>query len=178
MHDRVKISKHTQKYEIDWINIALSSHKPFLGICLGAQMLSKYLGGEVTPSLDNSAEVGFFNIIPKNSGREIFKNHNIFFHWHNEGFTLPHSCELLAKGDKFENQAFKYNNAYGLQFHPEVNFYLHLRWLFFVSLYAPYKLKVNGVQPIYNQILLRIKYNKDLNKWLEYFLDNYLLKEQ
>ena len=28
------------KYEIDWISTVLGSEKPFLGICLGAQMLS------------------------------------------------------------------------------------------------------------------------------------------
>ena len=35
------------KQEIDWIDIALKSNKPFLGVCLGAQMLVKTLGGEV-----------------------------------------------------------------------------------------------------------------------------------
>ena len=35
------------KYETDWINVALESKKPFLGICLGAQMLAKNLGGSV-----------------------------------------------------------------------------------------------------------------------------------
>ena len=105
----------------------------------------------------------------------FFKNQTIFFQWHNEGFTLPYFCEVLAKGQNFENQAFKYKNSYGLQFHPEVNFYLHLRWLYFVSLHSPYKLRVKGAQSIYKQIYYRIKHNKDLSNWLEYFLDNYLL---
>ena len=29
------------KQEINWIDIALKSNKPFLGVCLGAQMLVK-----------------------------------------------------------------------------------------------------------------------------------------
>ena len=33
------------KEEIDWIGIPLSEGKPLLGICLGAQMLAKHLGG-------------------------------------------------------------------------------------------------------------------------------------
>ena len=33
------------KYEIDWISKVLESNKPFIGICLGAQMLAKNLGG-------------------------------------------------------------------------------------------------------------------------------------
>jgi GMP synthase (glutamine-hydrolysing) len=33
------------KYETDWISVALESEKPFLGICLGGQMLANNLGG-------------------------------------------------------------------------------------------------------------------------------------
>eukprot|EP01035_Chromulina_nebulosa_P013783 gene13783-18265_t len=33
--------------EIDWISVPLSENRPFLGICLGAQMLVKHLGGRV-----------------------------------------------------------------------------------------------------------------------------------
>ena len=35
------------KYEMNWLRIVIESGKPFLGICLGAQMLAKYLGGKV-----------------------------------------------------------------------------------------------------------------------------------
>src|SRR5262249_58066618 len=33
--------------EIDWIAVPLAEKKPFLGICLGAQMLAKHLGARV-----------------------------------------------------------------------------------------------------------------------------------
>ena len=33
--------------EIDWIGVPLEEQKPFLGVCLGAQMLAKHLGGTV-----------------------------------------------------------------------------------------------------------------------------------
>src|SRR5580700_2607213 len=35
--------------EIDWIEIALKEQRPFLGICLGAQMLARQLGAQVAP---------------------------------------------------------------------------------------------------------------------------------
>ncbi|MFY9840880.1 MAG: glutamine amidotransferase, partial [Xanthobacteraceae bacterium] len=33
--------------EIDWIGVPLRENKPFLGICLGAQLCAKHLGGKV-----------------------------------------------------------------------------------------------------------------------------------
>ena len=48
------------KYEIEWINVVLKSNKPFLGICLGAQMLIKNLGGIVKQNNEKSSEIGFF----------------------------------------------------------------------------------------------------------------------
>src|ERR1700754_4745561 len=35
--------------EIDWIEIPLREQRPFLGICLGAQMLARQLGATVAP---------------------------------------------------------------------------------------------------------------------------------
>ena len=45
--------------EIDWIGVALKEDKPFLGVCLGAQMLSKHLGGEVGPHAEGMVEIGY-----------------------------------------------------------------------------------------------------------------------
>ena len=90
---------------------------------------------------------------------------------------MPPECELLAKGDLFNNQAFKYKNCYALQFHPEVNIYLHLKWLFLVLIKKPHVLFKKGAQNFFYQLILRIKYNNSISKWLDNFLDNYLLKE-
>ena len=38
--------------EIDWIEVPLREQRPFLGICLGAQMLAKQLGAPVRPDPD------------------------------------------------------------------------------------------------------------------------------
>ncbi len=35
--------------EIDWISVPLREQRPFLGICLGAQMLAMHLGARVAP---------------------------------------------------------------------------------------------------------------------------------
>ncbi len=164
------------KDEIDWIKVVLESNKPFLGICLGAQILAKHLGCKIEKNDNSISEIGFYNIHPTDLGQKIFKKNNLFFQFHDEGFELPPNSDLLATGDRFKNQAFKYKNCYGFQFHPEVNFYLHLRWLFFILIYNPKKLFVKGAQNILIQLFFRFRYNKTISLWLDDFLDNYLLK--
>ena len=166
------------KKEIDWIGQVLQSEVPFLGICLGAQILVKYLGCKVEKNPNELSEIGFYKIQPTENGIKMFQSQDVFYQFHTEGFELPSGCELLAKGDIFTNQAFKYKNCYGLQFHPEVNIYLHLKWLFLVLIKKPHILFKNGAQNIFYQLWLRIKYNNSISKWLDDFLDNYLLKEQ
>ena len=164
--------------EIDWIGQVLQSEVPFLGICLGAQILVKYLGCKVEKNPKEFSEIGFYKIQPTENGIKMFQSQDVFYQFHTEGFELPSGCELLAKGDIFTNQAFRYKNCYGLQFHPEVNIYLHLKWLFLVLIKKPHILFKNGAQNIFYQLWLRIKYNSSISRWLDDFLDNYLLKEQ
>jgi len=166
------------KYEMDWLKIVLNSGKPFLGICLGAQMLAKHLGGEVKKIDCKSSEIGFFEILPTDSGQKIFDDQKFFFQWHSEGFDLPQNSTLLASGKKFKVQAFQHKNCYAIQFHPEVNLKLHLTWLYYVLFSNPGKLFVKGSQNILYQLFLRIKYNNRISKWLDIFLDNYFLKSQ
>ena len=45
--------------EIQWIGVPLRERKPFLGICLGAQMLAKHLGARVYKHPEGHAEVGY-----------------------------------------------------------------------------------------------------------------------
>ena len=161
------------KYEIDWISKVLESNKPFLGICLGAQMLAKNLGGTVQKSHDLTLEIGFFDINPTGNGHKMFQSQKKFFQWHREGFTVPKSCEILANGDLFREQAFRYKNALAIQFHPEVNLKMHLRWLY----YAGYMLKEKGAQNRRQQLTHRLKHGKKINLWLDSFLDNYILKD-
>ena len=163
------------KDEIEWMEKVIKSKIPFLGICLGAQILAKYLGCDVVKNEKDLAEIGFYEIKPVGEGDNIFKNQNIFYQFHTEGFELPEGCQLLARGEIFKNQAFRYENCYALQFHPEVNMIVHLRWLFLVLIKKPKVLFINGSQNLFYQLYLRLKYNKSVSIWLDSFLDNYLL---
>ncbi len=47
------------KDEIRWMKKVIDSQIPFLGICLGAQILAKYLGCDVIKNKNDLAEIGF-----------------------------------------------------------------------------------------------------------------------
>src|SRR5262245_7830477 len=83
--------------EIDWIGVAREEQKPFLGVCLGAQMLAQKLGARVYTHPKGHAEVGYYPIRPTKAGHEIFTpwpDH--VYQWHREGFDLPKGATLLA----------------------------------------------------------------------------------
>ena len=54
--------------EIDWIAVPLLEQRPFLGICLGAQMLAMQLGARVAPHPHGRAEIGYYPIRPTSRG--------------------------------------------------------------------------------------------------------------
>jgi GMP synthase (glutamine-hydrolysing) len=115
--------------EIDWIEVPLREQRPFLGICLGAQMLAKQLGAAVAPHPEGRAEIGYYPIRPTAAGLKLcpdWPGH--VYHWHREGFARPAGCELLAEGDDFPVQAVRCQNAFGLQFHPDVTYLRMHRW--------------------------------------------------
>src|SRR5262249_61985909 len=57
--------------EIDWLAVPLAEEKPFLGICLGAQLLVRQLGGNVYFHPEGKVEVGYYPIRPTDVGRAV-----------------------------------------------------------------------------------------------------------
>src|SRR3989442_2131761 len=60
--------------EIDWIAVPLREQRPFLGICLGAQMLAKQLGGRVAPHPEGRAQIGYYPVRPTPAALKICPN--------------------------------------------------------------------------------------------------------
>lgn len=105
---------------------ALEAGTPLLGICLGGQLLAKLAGGAVrSPSAHG--EKGVCQVTLNQEGRAdpLFAgvpSPFVTFQLHNDSFTPPPGATLLAGSTACPAQAFRLgSNAYGLQFHPEVD---------------------------------------------------------
>lgn len=160
--------------ELDWIPMALESGKPFLGICLGCQMLAHVLGGRVWLHPEGLHEVGYYPVLPTAEGADLFEDPFHAFQWHRDAFEVPESCALLARGgDAFENQAFQYGtNAFGVQFHPELTPATMVKW----SNFALEK-NLPGALPIDDLLARKDRYEPAIRRWLDGFVDYWLGEE-
>ena len=101
--------------------------KPYLGFCLGCQLLGEVIEGRVVKS--NNSEIGMLNIdFSENKKNDLlfskFPEKITSLQWHSYEVRNLESNEnvtLIASSPETKYQIFKYqNHAYGIQFHIEV----------------------------------------------------------
>jgi GMP synthase-like glutamine amidotransferase len=108
----------------DWVAEQVETGRPLLAICLGGQLLAYALGGSVASQFRQ--ERGITDVELTAAGRldPLFAglpNPYCSFEWHNDSFELPLAALHLAQTTPCPGQAFRYKNAWGVQFHPEVD---------------------------------------------------------
>jgi len=107
------------------IRQAVDQGVPVIGHCLGGQLMSKALGGQVTKN--RVKELGWGEVsrnvsrgdtpIPAWLGDvESFEA----FHWHGETFSIPSGATRLLKSQWCDNQAFVMGPHLGMQCHVEM----------------------------------------------------------
>lgn len=157
--------------EIAYIPKVIASGTPYLGVCLGAQLLARAGGATVAPHREGWHEIGYYPVKPTEAGRGLFPDPLHIFQWHGEGFDLPAGAERLAATEWFPNQAMRVGpNAYGLQFHPEVTGAMMARW----SSMAGHRLVLPGAQARDTMRDGFRRFDAGIEAWLDGFLDKWL----
>jgi GMP synthase (glutamine-hydrolysing) len=117
--------------ELRAIERALAQEKPVLGICLGAQLLAHVLGAPIRKL--ERPEIGWHELQRTSDDDSVLGTLPVsapVFQWHGFGFDLPPGAQHLARTDNWDCQAFRHgSNAYGFQFHLEMDAALVERWL-------------------------------------------------
>ena len=106
------------------IRSVVAARIPYLGICLGGQLLAAALGAKVASK--RWEELGTLKVSLTEEGKadSLFRGiPGLFgtFQWHHDSFDIPDGGVLLASSAACPHQAFRVgDSAWGLQFHPEV----------------------------------------------------------
>ncbi len=120
-------------HEKELLRYVVERDTPYMGICLGGQLLARTLGAPVTPH--HTPEIGFSETLLTDEGKRDPLFHGLpcrqqVIHWHEDTFAIPDGAIKLATGDVTENQAFRFGrHAYGLQYHIELTPAMLDSWL-------------------------------------------------
>jgi GMP synthase (glutamine-hydrolysing) len=158
--------------EMAFIRKVMAADLPLLGICLGAQLIIRALGGQVGPLNGDLHEFGYYPVTPTPEGRDFLPRtlHVTEAHYHT--FTVPNGVTLLASGENYANQAFRFGEkVYGVQFHPECTAEIFRRWQ--VSEHAAYGKP--GAQSRDEQNRLMAEHDAAQGIWFNAFMSDLFL---
>jgi len=118
--------------ETEFLRRVINANIPTLGICLGAQLIAKACYAPVIKA--SHKEVGWRSVSLTDAGSKDILFEGIpgtmqVFQWHEDTFDIPYGGKLIVTSGACPNQAFRYRNAYALQFHIEVTRSMLLDWL-------------------------------------------------
>ena len=118
--------------EKELIRSAIEKNIPVMGNCLGAQLMSAALGGEI--SHDENMEIGWHQVEADSNNKDNewlndIPDNFIPFHWHADTFTIPKYATVLLHSKCRQNQAFVINNSIALQFHLEMTTEMIKEWV-------------------------------------------------
>jgi len=116
-----------------FIGDVVAAGLPYLGICLGGQLLAHVLGAPVATGARGEKGTFTVTLTPEGEHDPLFAgipSPFVTFQWHNDTFAIPVGATLLASSPACPHQAFRFGSrAWGLQFHPEVTREIVAAWV-------------------------------------------------
>jgi GMP synthase-like glutamine amidotransferase len=109
----------------------LANGTPLLGVCLGGQLLAEAAGGTVSSNCCGEQGLVAISLTAAGGADPLFvgiSEEFRAFQWHNDSFTIPPGATHLARSAVCAGQAFRTGNAWGIQFHPEVDGTIVATW--------------------------------------------------
>ncbi|AJW41460.1 Glutamine amidotransferase class-I [Rhodococcus sp. B7740] len=108
--------------EIAYVQDAIDTGVPILGVCFGGQLLARVLGGSVRKS--EHPEYGFVDV--ESSDPELVAA-GPWMEFHGDTFVAPPEATVIARNGAAQ-QAFVHGPHLGLQFHPEIDLDTYDAW--------------------------------------------------
>jgi len=120
------------KDELLLIQEAIDRDILIMGVCFGAQLISKVLGAKVCKT--DHMELGWHMVGTdvSNLGHlqplDLEKNFEVF-EWHEDVFSLPEGAIPIFSGSNHENQGYLLGKIFVMQFHLEMTEHMINDWL-------------------------------------------------
>ncbi len=169
-YNRSQVPYLAQLYES--LTAAVSANIPCFGVCCGAQLLAEIIGGRVYRNPE--MEIGGYRVTLTAEGRndpllQGFPPDLPVFHWHGDTFDLPPGARLLARGEKCQNQLFRYGAIVGVQFHLEVTSVEARHWT------ARYAAELSHVGKSAQQVVAECEaFESEMQHWALQLMQNFL----
>lgn len=118
--------------ELQLIRKAFAEDLPVMGVCFGAQLMSRALGGTI--SRGEGMEIGWHPLERVEIGGPDDWLGDLplrfeAFHWHADTFSLPQEGRHILRSSCFPHQGFIMGHHIGLQFHLEMTREMVEHWV-------------------------------------------------
>ena len=154
--------------EEEFLRQVLAAQKPVFAVCLGAQLLSKALGGRVEATGGYQIGLRKLHVTDEGDRDPVLGRLEVPLvpTLHGDCFTIPPGAAALAEGDMLLrdgtyrriNMAFRYGNSYGFQFEPQLILEEFTVWN--RDMYDDYRLMGDRFDPVQEAARNQREFNK------------------